>query len=360
MPAVKTHTLTRKEKQDLKKIYYDASNPASYGGIKKLSQVTNLHPEKVSKWLNQQWTYALHKKARKKFPRRKYVARGINYQWQADLIDMQKYSRENEGNRYILILVDIFSRRAYARPIKSKRGPEIAEKMESVFSDAKPKYLQTDQGLEFYNSHVKALLDKNNIELFSVYSENKAAIVERLIRTIKEKLFKIFTNKGSYRWLEALPNVIYAYNHSYHRGLKHIPSLVNKNNETDVWVKQYSDLVKGKNPKFKTGDRVRISKYKRVFEKGYLQNWTDEEFLVSNVNTKYNPVMYNLVDTDGEEIRGSFYAHELSKVDNPEKMYRIEKVLRTKTVNGRKLSLVKWVGYSRPTWINYNEIKSVN
>lgn len=360
MPAVKSIVLKPTEKEKLKKIYYDASNPASYGGIEKLSQAVNLPRNKVSKWLNQQWTYGLHKRVRKTFPRRKYVTRGVNEQWQADLMDLQKLSRENSGYKYILIMIDIFSRKAYAHPVKTKSGPEIADAMEVIFSEAKPKYLQTDQGLEFYNRYVKRVLDNLNIELFSVYSENKAALVERLIRTIKEKLYRIFTRQGNYKWLNALPDVIHAYNNSYHRGLKHIPSMVNSENETDIWIKQYSDLKEGNNPKFNIGDRVRISKQKRLFEKGYLQNWTDEEFIISNVNTKYSPILYTLTDLDGEEIKGSFYAHELLKVDNPQQMHRIEKVLRTKIVKGRKLALVKWFGYTKPTWINFNELKPIN
>lgn len=355
----KSQRLTAQVKNKLKKVYYDESNPASYGGIEKLANETNVHPEIVSNWLNQQWTYTLHKPARKKFPRRKYMSRGLNYQWQADLMDMQKYSRENEGFRYILIALDIFSRQAYAMPVKSKRGEEIARAMDLILQDVKPNFIQTDLGLEFYNVHVKSVLTKHNVELFSVYSENKAALVERLIRTIKEKLFRIFTKQGNYRWVEILPKVLQAYNNSYHRGLKHIPSKVNESNETDIWIKQYSHVSKGKaNTKFKVGDKVRISKNKRIFEKGYLQNWTDEVFTISNVNTKYSPTLYTLVDFNGEEIRGSFYDYEiqLATMDT----YRIERILRTKIINGKKQALVKWIGYSEPSWINYDSINSLN
>lgn len=356
MPAVKK--LTVKERNELKRIYYDESNPASYGGIKKLASATNLHPKNVSDWLNQQWTYTLHKPARKTFPRRKYVSRGINYQWQADLMDMQKYSRENDGFRYVLIAIDIFSRKAYAMPVKSKKGEEIARSMDILLQDVKPTYLQTDLGLEFYNIHVKSVLNKYDVELFSVYSENKAALVERLIRTIKERLFKIFTHKGNYRWVDVLPHVIDAYNNSYHRGLKHIPSLVKKTNETDVWIKQYATLVSGNNKKskYKVGDKVRISKNKRLFTKGYLQNWTDEVFTISDVNTKYSPILYSLTDFNGEQLKGSFYEYEIQLAVTD--TYRIERIIRTKTVNGKKQALVQWVGYKDPTWINYDSIES--
>jgi hypothetical protein len=309
--------------------------------------------------LKTQWVYSLHKPARKKFPRRKYVSRSINYQWQADLMDMQKYSRENEGYRYILIVIDLFSRKAYAEPVKSKSGPDMVDALEKILIEARPSYLQTDQGLEFYNIHVKQLLDKYNVELFSVYSDKKAAVVERLIRTIKEKLFKIFTRNGNYKWLDVLPLVIKAYNNSYHRGLKNIPSQVNKTNEIDVWIKQYSDLIKGTKPKFKVGDRVRTSIHKSIFSKGYTQKWTDEEFIISNVNTKYNPILYSLVDLNGNNIKGSFYENEL-QLSLQDGLYRIDRIIRTKTIGKKKMALVKWIGYDEPSWINYKDISHIN
>ena len=359
MPVVKKSTqITQKEKNTLKKVYFDASNPASFGGVHRLAEETKLHPKKVSEWLKNQWAYSLHKPVRKKFLRRKYVSRGINHQWQADLMDMQKYARENNGFRYILIAIDIFSRQAYAMPVKNKQGPEIANAIDLMFQDVRPMYLQTDLGLEFYNSHVRNVLDKYNVELFSVYSENKAALVERLIRTIKERLFRIFTHQGNYRWVDALPKVLSAYNNSYHRGLKDIPSRVNEANETDVWIKQYSKLTKGEDPKFKVGDRVRISKNKRIFDKGYLQNWTDEVFTITSVNTKYSPILYTLKDSNDEDIKGSFYARELQLVTTDD--YRIERVIRIKTINGKKQALVKWLGYTEPTWINYDDIHTIH
>lgn len=358
MPVVKKFRLTEKQKRNLSKIYYDASKPASYGGINRLAEEARVHPKLTQLWLNQQWSYALHKPIRKKFFRRRYVARGINHQWQMDLIDMQKYSRENGGYRYILLAIDVFSRQAYAQPLKSKQGKDVAEALELIFEKEKPRLVQTDLGLEFYNSHVGAVMEKHDVELFSVHSDYKAAMCERLIRTLKERLFRIFTRQSSYRWVDVLQDVVSAYNNSYHRGLKHIPSQVNKTNEVDVWIKQYSDLTKGSKPKFKVGDKVRISKNKGLFFKGYLQNWTDEVFTISQVNTKYNPIMYRLTDVDGQVIRGSFYETELSKSDIQE--YRIERIIRTKTIGNKKLALVKWMGYKEPSWIDYNSVHKLN
>lgn len=354
-------SLIQKQKNILRKTYYNASNPASFGGVQRLAEKTNLNPEQVQEWLSQQWTYSLHKPVKKKFQRRKYVSRGLNQQWQADLVEMQQYSRENQGYRYILTVIDIFSRFAYALPLKNKTGMEVANVLDKLFENQSPKYLQTDQGLEFYNSHVTNILDKYNVELFSIYSDKKAAIVERFNRSLKEKMFRMFTFQGNYKWIDKLQDLVSAYNNSYHRTLKNIPAKVNKANETDVWLAQYSDLKLGKiNDKFSIGDHVRITKLKSIFDKGYSQNWTDEEFIIQKINTKYNPITYTLSALDGEILKGSFYSQELQKVPNPSNLFRIEKVLRTRMNNGVKEALVKWMGFKEPSWTNYSNIKSIN
>jgi len=360
MPAVKKRLQSQKKKEDvhLKEIYFNAQHPASFGGIEKLKNaVPHLNPKTVSQWLGRQWTYALHKPIRRKFPYRKYMSKGVNEQWQADLVEMQPYSRENQGYRYILCVVDIFSRFAYARPLKSKSGIDVAEALESILLKVKPKYLQTDQGKEFYNNHVQSLLQKYNIQLFSVYSDKKAAIVERFQRTLQDRLYKVFTYQGNYKWLQVLPDLIDSYNNSYHRGIKTKPILVKKSNETDVWINQYSQVKEpGKVPKFKIGDVVRIPKHRGVFTKGYIEKWTDEEFTVTSINSKYYPHLYTLTDLNGQVIKGSFYEQELQLVDNPNKMYRIERVLKTRITNGVKEALVKWKGFDEPSWINYNNL----
>jgi len=130
MPAVKQKQLALEKR--LEKIYFNSQHPASLGEIEKLTKTTKLLPQEVKNWLSHQWAYTLHKPSKQKFSRRRYVTRGINEQWQADLVEMQHYSRINNGHRYILCVIDIFSRFAYARPLKSKTGPDVSEAMASI------------------------------------------------------------------------------------------------------------------------------------------------------------------------------------------------------------------------------------
>lgn len=163
----------------------------------------------------------IHRYARKNFPRRKYVMRGIAETLQADLIEMQPFATVNRRHRYILIVIDVFSKVAYAEPLKDKTGPEVTQAMDRIIRKVNRqnprhhiKNLHTDQGKEFYNSSMKRLLEKYGINLYSTFSNLKASIVERLIRTIKRKLYSHFSLHGNYKWLQILPEIIDQYNNT--------------------------------------------------------------------------------------------------------------------------------------------------
>ena len=205
----------------LKSIYYDVKHPAGFSSIKKLSDVSGDPIKKVKEWLKAQPTYTLHKQAYRRYPTRKYLVHDIDEQWQADLADFSSISRHNTGNHFVLTVIDIFSRYAWARPLKSKHCREVAKAFRSIFNEGRiPKRIQTDQGKEFENQHVKRLLDSHNIELFSVKSAYKAALVERFNRTLKHKLWRYFTSHLTYKWTKVLQDVVKSYNHSVHRIIK--------------------------------------------------------------------------------------------------------------------------------------------
>ena len=358
------------QQQRLHQLYYDASLPSSFGSLDALTKAAKGIPRKtVKNWLQTQWAYSLHKPAKRKFPHRRYMARKMDMQWQADLVEMQPFSRLNKGYRYLLTVIDIFSRYAWAVPIKDKTAATLVQALKTLFKQSKgrkPRLLQTDQGLEFENRQVRSYLASLNIEQFSIKSAHKAAIVERFNRTLKSRMWRAFTKQGSYKWLDLLPKLLTAYNNSVHRILGMAPSQVTVDNETDVWLRLYAGEEKRKKraPKYKINDRVRISRYKSVFEKGYTPNWSEEEFLVHAVNTKYSPVTYILRSLAGEIIEGSFYEQEMQPShsdDESDRMYHIDKVLRTRGKGDHKQALVRWRGYERepPTWIPYSNIQRV-
>lgn len=300
----------------------------------------------------------IHKQARKNFPRRHVVMKGIDDLWQADLIDMQSVSNDNLHFKYILAIIDTFSKYAWVYPLKKKNKEYITEAFSDLLRKNRiPKNLQTDLGTEFYNKKLKSLLDLHKINHYSTYSTKKASIVERFIRTLKNMLYKQFSLQGNYKWVgNTLTKVINVYNNTIHRTIGLKPSEVSENNKNVVFQKYKTLLFKRnstkENNKFAVGDAVRISKYKGTFEKGYTPNWSTEIFTISKVQNT-NPITFLIEDARQRPILGSFYAQELQK-PKYKNIYLVEKVLRK---SGRKL-YVKWLGLSpqENSWIDKTEI----
>ena len=340
--------------QSMEETYYDPASTAGFvGSSAALARASSKTMKEAKKWLQNQETYTLHKPAQKTFLTRRTFVSGIARQWQADLVEMIPYASKNNGHKYLLTVIDCFSRYAWARPIKRKQGKDVADAFKSIFKESVPLRIQTDHGKEFYNSHVKELFQKKGVELFSTDSPKKASIVERFNRTLKTRMWRYFTFKQTRKWMDVLQKLVSAYNKSYHRSIGMAPAEVNKYNEMEVWRRLYPRRVV-KKPRFKIGDLVRISKAKKIFDKGYLPNWTRELFTISDVNTKFVPTMYNIQDFNGEPIKGLFYEQELQKVEHKGDSFRVEKVIRTRGKGKHKQYFVKWLGYpsSMNSWVN--------
>ena len=353
----------------LKEIYYDPQDPGSYGGVEKLyrsgkkANVKGLTRNKVKQFLRDQQAYSLHKPARRNFERNPTYVKGIDAQWQADLADMQALSRNNGGMRYILTVIDVFSKKAWGIPVKSKSAKDMVEGFKQLLREAvprKPKRLQTDKGKEFLNKPVQDLLKKEDIDHFTSNSDKKAAVVERFNRTIKSRIWTYLTAHQSRRYIDILPKLLASYNNTYHRSIGRAPNQVRKQDENEIWVRLYGDGSKGRKSEVRKGQMVRISNVKGIFEKGYLPNWREEHFLVET--DRDNPRrVYKLADTGGEEMKGSWYPEEIQPITKNK--YLIEKVLRKRKNSQGELELfVKWKGWPRKfnTWIPQSDTEYVN
>ena len=311
-----------------------------------------------------QWTDELadelHKPIIRKFRKRKVVSKTVDDIWAADLVDLQSLARQNKGYRYLLMVIDVFSKYGWIVPLKSKTGPEVTAAFKVLFKDHIPTRLWTDDGKEFYNKPMNSLLEKHKVKLYSTKNEEKASVVERWNRTIKRDMWKYFTaNDNTRKYIDILQPLVEKYNNTYHHSIKCTPKEARKP-EKYIHVLQalYGDTQElATKPKFRVGDKVRIDKKKRKFEKSYTTNWTDEIFTITKVkNTK--PPTYNIKDANGEEIIGSFYENELQRTH--QKVYRVEKVLRRRTTKGgQKEAYVKWFGHSNNfnSWIPVENIK---
>ena len=280
--------------------------------------------------------------------------------WTSDLLEMIPFSRSNKGYKYLLMVIDVFSKYGWIIPIKTKTGAAVTQALKQLFNGGrKPSRFWTDKGKEYYNKSVRELLEKHHIIHYSTENEEKSSVAERWNRTIKRNLWKYFTaNNGTRKYLEVLPALVEKYNNTYHRSIKCTPTeALDPAKYVHVFEALYgktSELIK--TPKFVVGDKVRISKKKRFFEKGFTENWSDEVFTVSKVK-QTKPPTYVLKDDKNEEVKGTFYEPELQK--SATTTYRIEKVLRRRTLkDGRKQEYVRWKGYdnSHNSWIDVSAI----
>ena len=278
---------------------------------------------------------------RRKFIRRKVAVYDVDDIWGADLVDMVEWSRSNKGYKYILNVIDMYSKYAWAVPLKDKRGETVTEAFKYIvnISNRRPKHIWCDEGKEFYNKNMNEWLNKNNINRYSTHGEHKSCVVERFNRTLKEKMWKRFTAENTRNWVGMLDKLLTEYNKSFHRTIGMTPIRCSKLKN----IKIQSFNVVCKTPKFKVGDKVRISRLKAVFEKGYLSNWSEAIYVIQKVK-RTCPVTYILEDMRGELLKGSFYEKELLQTN--QEVYRIEKVLRKKNINGVEYAFVKWMGYS--------------
>ena len=303
--------------------------------------------------MRQELVDELHKPMRKNFPKRKVIAKHVDDIWAADLVDMQYYSRTNKGYKYILMIIDVFSKYGWAVPLKNKTGTEMVRAFSEIWNDTRqvpPKFLWTDKGKEFDNKKVRNLLEEKNVHMYWTENEEKSSVVERWNRTIKSKMWKYFTKHRTGVYINVLPELIKTYNNTYHRSIKSTPSDARKpSNYQHVFQSLYGDnnlytASLRAPPKFNLGEQVRISKLKKKFEKGYTANWTEEVFIIQKVQPTI-PYTYKLKDTRDEIVKGTFYEPELELAKQT--TFRIEKILKRRTTkNGKREIYVKWLGYS--------------
>ena len=297
---------------DLKKFYLDPKFPGSYSGAYKFYQeVKNIHPKvtlkKVNEFLNSQDAYTLHKRTRKPKFRRTLVFKPRDL-WQIDLLDMQKYSKENDGYRYICVIIDCFSRYVWVKPLKNKTGKATVKALALLLMNERPKLIQADQGTEFFNRDVKRMLEAFGPKLYHTYTDKKAAIVERVQRTLRGRLGRLFTKRGNFKWIDKIDDIVTAYNNTHHSSIKMKPADVDEEHIANIFFNSLPNLKK--TIKFSNGDRVRILIKKNQFAKEFEKSWSEEIFKIKRIQNT-NPITYLIEDLDGEDIIGGFYTEEL-------------------------------------------------
>ena len=245
---------------------------------------------------------------------------------------MQLISKYNKKIRYLLCVIDIFSKYAWVVPLKDKKGVTIVNAFQSILntSKRKPNKIWVDQGSEFYNKSFKKWLEDNDIKMYSTHNEGKSVVAERFIMTLKNKIHKHMAVVSKNVYFNTLDDIVDECNNTYH-------TIFNQKKERD--------------PKFKIGDYVRISRYKNIFAKRYTTNWSEEVFVIRKIKNTV-PWIKNINNLNDEEITETFYEKELQKTNQKE--FRIEKVIKRK----RNKLYLKWKGYDNSfnSWIDKKDV----
>lgn len=365
----------------LRKLYYTPGKPGAYAGPEKLYQAVKqegkykIGRQRIRQFLNNEDSYSLYKPNRKTFPRSKVIVNTIDSMRDGDLADVSNIASHNDGYKFLLVLIDIFSRYLFIVPLKNKHHQNIVDGLKLVFQKRrKPNTLRTDKGSEFKNRWVKAYLKKEGIHAIYTQNETKANYAERVIRTMKNLMYRYFMKNRTYRFINILQDLVKSYNKRPHRSLGgNAPANVNKENADEIRLESYlsgktkldvnqsktlgrSKEKKRAKPffKFKIGDDVRLSQLKHPFQRDYQQKWT-EEFLKANERYKRGQIpVYKLKDLAGDPIEGTFYESELQKVIKSEDVsYRVEKILKRRRHGKTQEVYVKWEGWPKKfnSWI---------
>lgn len=367
-------------KQYLSSLYFNPKSPGSYLGPEKLYQIVKTRGQfkigrhRIRKWLQDQESYSLTRGARRKYTRSRVIVAGIDSQWDMDLMDMVDISKQNDDYRYVLVSIDIFSRFAHCRPVKSKKGVDIVTALQVILKGPrKPNTIRTDRGMEFRSKEVNTYLKNKNIHHFyALNTETKANYSERLIKTLKHKLFRYMMKNRTQRYVDILQDVVHSYNQTVHRSLGQPPASISKENEGESRLQQYllrqagdkskkrSKRKTKKQYKFKLGQTVRISHVRTLFDREYSQKWTGEIFKVSSRFRREGIPVYRLESWDDEKVEGTFYEQELQKIrvdDSTE--YYIQEILKRRVRNKRKEVLVRWLHWPKKydSWIPEEDVK---
>ena len=358
----------------LEQIYFDPSHPGAFAGPTKLLSILKKHGRPASlkgikEWLQNQDAYSLLRPVHYRFKRSRVIPTGIDGLWDADLADVSNISQHNDGIKFWLIAIDVFSRHVWVIPTKSKHHTQMVESFKQLFSmtSRRPTQLRTDNGMEFKNRAVQKLLQNENIRHFTTKNTTKANYAERVIRTIKGLVYRYFIHRQTYKYSDVLPQLVSNYNRRPHRSLHGLaPAEITKTNEAVVWKKMYVDtsentVKKRGEHKFKINDQVRISHLKYTFQRDYQQKWTEEIFKIYKRFRKSGLNVYALKDLLNEVVEGFFYEKELQKISKDLNIahFRVENVVRTRKRRNKTEHLIKWMGWPTKfnSWVTDDDIQ---
>ena len=388
--------------KQLSALYYDPSFPGSFAGLPTFFRhakvkIPSLTRKDVDKWKEHDLLVAKRSRITKPKIRRSVLVFNPNQIWEGDLVDMSSSNiRMNRNVRYLLLLVDQFTKKLYCEPIfgGTKAPPKVIDAFKEIFAHttSRPKFIYTDQGSEFIAGEVKKYLnDRQGIKTFTTKDKDiKCSIVERAIRTLKGRLFT-YIDAGHIRYLDALPKIVAGINGTQGRTTKIAPDKIdpvnvgearqniytyNERQEKKFRKRKMGTAITKDNkkikpptpplpppPKFKVGDYVLIKKEKKTFTKEHKGLWNDQIFQVDTASSDTIPYVYHLKDLAGEKLLGYFNEKELNKIQLPstlqlEKTTTFRRRIFKSPINGEQYIEIKTLAYHNPISLPLRVFKS--
>lgn len=359
----------------LNRIYGDLHSPGSLASTTKLWReakkiIPNITLERVREYLKSQDSSTLHGTIPKSYLKRPVYVHSPGYLLSGDLADFKNLSEFNQDYKYLFVLIDCFSRKLWVVPLKDKRGKTVADVLHDFFKSSRYKYthLWVDRGKEFFSKAGLQVCAKFNVNMYSTLTRLKAVFAERVIRTLKQKLYRALTHFNTKNYIQYLEPIVSSYNNSPHRGLlgqtpNSVHDMTDRVKISTLARKMYGQKFEnyGKNIYKReviregtiTSDAAPLEKGTFVrllsditdspFTKSFNQIFTYEIFQIDKVLFD-TPITYTLQDLSGNRVKGLVYRSELKPVTKPI-YFPIEKILATRKIRGTKQFLVKYVGY---------------
>jgi hypothetical protein len=360
----------------LSKRYYDVMQPASFTSVYKLFNtikhegVYDVSLDRVKKWAMGQDALTMNKRPSYKSKIRRKVVSGLTWSlFDADLLvlNQERFKSANSNHAYILVCVDVLSSFARVAAIKTKGSQDVLDGFKRIFEkEGKyPSSIRSDRGNEFSNQLLANYMKAHNINhYFAAGTSFKANYSEVFIRTLKSRLFKLFQHRNSYKYIDVLQSMVESYNNTYNSSIKMTPAEVNGNNEQEIWFKKYFPPKAYKNAfkkaaklqrrrkhhhdndspfKYAIGAHVRVTYLREQFARDYDISYSGEIYTIYDRRISQGQPIYYLKDYNKVKLTETFYQWELQEIDfNPKQTFKIEKIVKKRTRNGVKESLVKY------------------
>ena len=349
--------------------FREPGHPAAFSSPDNVSRELGVRKSTAKEALEHVDSYVLHREYKRPRNFNPYFIYAKRDLVQADLIDIQSLAKHNAGVKHLFLLIDVFTRKVWVIPLKSKLGTEVRNALRRWLSSLrdKPKVISTDGGTEFWNRPVKDLLAQEGIELQLAVGTSKASYAERANKTMQVLIYKYLSDRESLRYIEELQNLVQSYNSRGHRSLNYMSPNDAERDENQNQVLAMATArfqkVRPKMPRLRVGDLVRVKiDAKKITDasRAYAEQFEGEYFKIDSMNDLLPiPLYYIRSEDTGELIKGGFYAEELQRVRIRNNVFKIERILQERGRGRNKEYKVRWKWYG-PQWDSWVPASTVD